>query len=152
MSADRWCGPDDDLGRFVASQCDNTLRSYREQPLSVVEHANLERDTARGGYQHRQMYELVQNAADALWTGPGSARRDGMNAAEHSHRGRIEVRLSKRCLYCADDGDPIDESGMTALMFSHMSPKRATGQIGTADTRRRSKRGGIAQLSRVALA
>lgn len=127
----RWCGPDDDLGRYVASQCDNTLRSYREQPLSVVEHANLERDTAHGGYQHRQMYELVQNAADALWSGPGSARRDGINAAEHSDRGRIEVRLSKRCLYCADDGDPIDESGMTALMFSHMSPKRATGQIGT---------------------
>lgn len=131
MSADRWCAPDDVLGRFVSSECQSTLDSYRAQPKLVVEHANLERDTAHGGYQHRQMYELVQNAADALWIEPTSARSAGSRGAGHSHRGRIEVKLTEHCLYCADDGDPIDESGMTALMFSHMSPKRATGQIGT---------------------
>ena len=131
VPAKKWCGPDDDLGRFVSGEVQSTLDAYRMQPNLVVEHANLERDTAHGGYQHRQMYELVQNAADALWTAPGSARPDGMHAAERSHRGRIEVTLTECCLYCADDGDPIDESGIRALMFSHMSPKRASGQIGT---------------------
>ncbi len=131
MSTERWCGPDGDLGQFVSREAQRTLDSYIAQPKLVVEHANLERDTAHGGYQHRQMYELVQNAADALWVEQASAPFDGLHAGQDPHRGRIEVRLTERCLYCADDGDPIDQPGMTALMFSHMSPKRATGQIGT---------------------
>ena len=44
--------------------------------------------------------------------------------------GRIEVRLTEDCLYCADDGAPIDENGVRALMFSRLSTKRATSQIG----------------------
>ncbi len=131
MSTETWCGPSGELGRFVTSESESTLASYREQPKLVTEHALSERDTSHGGYQHRQMYELVQNAADALWVEQASERSDRSHADEHAHRGRIEVRLTERCLYCADDGDPIDRSGMTALMFSHMSPKRATNQIGT---------------------
>ena len=34
-------------------------------------------------------------------------------------------------LYCADDGTAIDAEGVTALMFSRLSPKRGTNQIGT---------------------
>ena len=40
------------------------------------------------------------------------------------------VRLTDRFLYCADEGEPIDRDGVTALMFSHMSPKRDPRQIG----------------------
>ncbi|MYJ48258.1 MAG: hypothetical protein F4070_11565, partial [Acidimicrobiales bacterium] len=68
METTRWCGPGDDLGRFISDQVQSTLDAYSVQPNLVVEHARQERDTAHGGYQHRQMYELVQNAADALWT------------------------------------------------------------------------------------
>ena len=111
-----WCGPDDELGRFIAGESRKTRAAYIEQPHLVREHANAEEDTARGGYARRQLFELVQNAADALAAVPGG--------------GRIEIRLTKDCLYCADDGRPIDRDGVTALMFSHLSPKRGTIEIG----------------------
>ena len=76
----------------------------------------MEEDTARGGYAHRQLFELVQNGADAL--------------ADKPRGGGIALRLTKDCLYCADDGEPIDRAGVTALMFSHLSPKRGTSEIG----------------------
>ena len=111
-----WAGPEGALGRFVAAETKKTLDAYRAQPISVTEHANLEHDTAHGGYAHRQLYELVQNGADALsQAGTGQS---------------ILIRLTERFLYCADDGKPIDEAGVTALMFSHMSSKRGTAAIG----------------------
>ena len=80
------------------------------------EHANHEEDTARGGYAHRQLFELIQNSADAL--------------ADTAGGGRIDIRLTDSYLYCADDGKPIDATGVKSLMFSHLSPKRGTTQIG----------------------
>ncbi len=111
-----WAGPDGALGRFVAAETKKTLDAYRAQPNHVTEHANQEHDTAHGGYAHRQLYELVQNGADALsQAGTGQS---------------ILIRLTEQFLYCADDGKPIDEAGVTGLMFSHMSSKRGTAEIG----------------------
>ena len=111
-----WAGPEDSLGRFVSTETQKTLSAYRAQPVHVAEHANEEHDTAHGGYARRQLYELVQNGADALsQAGTGQS---------------ILIRLTERFLYCADDGKPIDEAGVTGLMFSHMSSKRDTGEIG----------------------
>ena len=111
-----WAGPDGDLGVYIAEESQKTLDAYGHQPNLVDEHANHEEDTARGGYAHRQLFELVQNSADALAGIP-----DG---------GRITIRLTESCLYCADDGNPIDRDGVRALMFSHLSPKRGTSEIG----------------------
>ena len=129
MSLDGWAGPDGELGRYIFEESRRMLGSYRAQPNLVVEHANVEEDTAYGGYQHRQFFELVQNSADALWFDAGA--REMGDHAPAGGRGRIEVRLTGNCLYCADDGEPIDADGVKALMFSHLSPKRATSQIGT---------------------
>ena len=131
MSFGTWSEPGGDLDRFVSEQARGTLDAYRAQPNLVTEHAFQERDMAMGGYQHRQLYELVQNAADALWARAASAQPHRSTANERGDESRIEVRLTDRCLYCADNGYPIDQEGMRALMFSRMSPKRATGQIGT---------------------
>ena len=111
-----WAGPDGVLGRFVADETCKTLNAYRAQPSLVTEHANHEYDTARGGYAHRQLYELVQNGADAL-IHPGTGRS-------------ILIRLTDRFLYCADDGKPINDDGVKALMSAHMSTKRGTSEIG----------------------
>ena len=129
MLLDRWERPDGDLGRYITDESEKTLNSYREQEALVEEHARLEQDTAQGGYQHRQFYELIQNSADALWPTNGADGAGGLARAPSP--GRIEVRLSKSYLYCADDGDPIDRDGVRALMFSHMSTKRGSDQIGT---------------------
>ena len=111
-----WHGPENALGRFVLAEAHKTLEAYRAQPHLVTEHANQEYDTAHGGYAHRQLYELVQNGADAL-THPSTGQS-------------ILIRLTKRYLYCADDGKPIDEEGVKGLMFAHMSSKRGTTEIG----------------------
>ena len=83
--------------------------------LIVVVHTYHE-VSVDGGYAHRQLFELIQNGADAL-----SGASEG---------GRIAIRLTDARLYCADDGEPIDRDGLKALMFSHMSPKRGTSEIG----------------------
>ena len=111
-----WAGPGDELGRFVDNDSRKTLRAYRSQPTLIREHANHEEDTARGGYAHRQLFELAQNSADAL--APGS------------RLGRVSMLMTESHLYCADDGRPINEEGVTALKFSHLSPKRRTAEIG----------------------
>ena len=111
-----WAGRKSPLGRFVNQETHKTLNAYRAQPHLVVEHANQEHDTAHGGYAHRQLYELVQNSADAL---------------SHADTGQsILIRLTERFLYCADDGKAIDEDGVKGLMFAHMSSKRGTSEIG----------------------
>ncbi len=111
-----WAGPDGRISEFIVEETKKTLRAYREQPHLVTEHANQEHDTAHGGYAHRQLFELVQNSADALANSPGGKS--------------ILVRLTKNHLYCADDGGAISEDGIRALMFSHMSSKRNTSEIG----------------------
>ena len=129
MTPQEWAGPGGMLGRYVTEETEKTLNSYREQEALVEEHARLEQDTAQGGYQHRQLYELIQNSADALWPTGGAGGAGG--SVKTPRLGRIEVRLTESCLYCADDGDPIDSDGVKALMFSHMSTKRGSDQIGT---------------------
>ena len=111
-----WAGLNGGLASYITEESEKTLNAYGEQPNLVDEHANHEEDTARGGYAQRQLFELVQNSADAL-----SGKQGG---------GRIEIRLTENYLYCADEGEPIDVDGVRALMFSHMSPKRETSVIG----------------------
>ena len=111
-----WEGVDGALAQFVAAEARRTLDAYRSQPNLVTEHANHEHDAARGGYAHRQLYELAQNSADAL-THEGAGQS-------------VLIRLTDQYLYCADDGKPLDEAGVKALMFAHMSSKRGTAEIG----------------------
>ena len=111
-----WTGSSGRIGLFIEQEAQRSLNAYREQPKLVTEHARSEQDTAQGGYSHRQLFELVQNSADALLESP---------------RGRsILIRLTDEFLYCADDGTPIDENGVEGLMFDRMSSKRNTAAIG----------------------
>ena len=126
---DEWAGTDGELAAYISEQSLRTLDSYRAQPNLIAEHAAVEQDTAHGGYQHRQLFELVQNSADALWVDSGDQAPRSYGTAREG--GRVEVRLTKDFLYCADDGKPIRPDGIRALMFSHLSPKRGTSQIGT---------------------
>lgn len=110
-----WADPNGPIGRYISEDTRKTREAYRSQPDLILEHANHEEDTARGGYAHRQLFELVQNSADAL---------------AGSNGGRICIRLTSKYLYCADEGKPVDEDGVRALKSSHMSSKRGTAEIG----------------------
>ena len=110
-----WCGAQGAAGEYILAESEKTLAEYCSQPNMVLEHANYEEDAARGGYATRQLFELIPNGADALSESAG---------------GRIGLRSTPTHLYCADEGQPIDQDGVRALMFSHLSPKRGTSKIG----------------------
>ncbi|MBS0356518.1 MAG: hypothetical protein JSR83_21745, partial [Proteobacteria bacterium] len=75
-----------------------------------------------GGYGYRQVLELVQNGADAILEAHASG-------ALPQHGSKIEVLLSRSCLYVANTGAALSADGIDALLRSHSSPKRAN-QIG----------------------
>ena len=70
---------------------------------------NLEINLA-GQYHGRELYELIQNAADAVSDG-----NDG--------EGRITLWVQDRIFYCANTGSSIDESGVRALGSAFISSK-----------------------------
>lgn len=110
---DRWVEEDQSVViRHLREENERTLDSYRVQPRYIREHAQIERSTAQGGYENRQLYELIQNGADALQDQVGS--------------GRIEVVLTAGTLYCANQGEPLTVDGLETILGSHMSTKRGT--------------------------
>ena len=105
-----------DLANFVLEECDRRLRAYTAQPRDATEHFETENEVLSGGYAYRQLYELIQNAADAV-------------TAAGDTRGRIHVRLTPDTLLAANSGAPLDEDGIVALLNARSSPKRGN-QIG----------------------
>ena len=98
------------------------LRSYDADPGLLKEHFGIEETVLAGGYGYRQIFELVQNGADALL----EARERGDALGDD---GRIHVQLRGSRLYVANTGAPLSEEGLDALLRSHSSPKRGN-QIG----------------------
>ena len=103
------------VGVYIAEETERTLDAYRSQPNLIEEHANHEEDAARGGYARRQLFELVQNSADAL---------------SGSEGGRIRIVLTRDYLYCADVGRPVNKDDVKGLMRSYLSPKFGRDEIG----------------------
>jgi len=104
---------DSDVTKSVAKYTDSCLDAYEVHPDLVPEHFAIEREIAEGGYGRRQIYELVQNGADAILQHGGAVG------------GRIEVVLTPSALYCANEGAPIDVDGVRAILGAHRSSKRS---------------------------
>ena len=117
-----WAGPEDALGRYIARRSRERLENYGNVPDDVVEHANLEQDTTQGGYQHRQLFELVQNSADAL--SPASAASSETAGTSSAHDGVDDGGVDG----VADGARPRHGAGSLAV---HMI--REHGRISTAD-------------------
>ncbi|MBB3472751.1 DEAD/DEAH box helicase [Sphingomonas sp. BK345] len=106
----------EELAAFVADECERRLRAYEAQPRDANEHFETEVEVLSGGYAWRQLFELVQNAADAI----GEAGHDA---------GRIQITLEADRIIAANTGAPLDRGGIVALLNARSSSKRA-GQIG----------------------
>lgn len=117
---EEWPGLDSSIGRFVEAQAERTLAGYREQPAWIEEHVGIEEAIRSGGYGHRQIYELVQNAADAI---------EEAREYKRNFTGRVAVVLTDEALYCANQGSAIDVDGALSILTSHISRKRGH-QIG----------------------
>ncbi|MEO3939340.1 DEAD/DEAH box helicase family protein [Dermatophilaceae bacterium Soc4.6] len=74
-----------------------------------MQDANVERGSAEGAYAKRQLFELLQNASDAI---------------RGTSSGRCEVILGPDTLYVANSGEPVTVEGVIALMGTHDSVKR----------------------------
>lgn len=98
----------------VLEQSSRVLQTYAVDPGLVAEHANGERRITQGGYGDRQLFELVQNAADEMADESG---------------GRVYVVLTETHLYCANEGSPVTPEGAETILRMSMSKKRG-GQIG----------------------
>ena len=60
-----WEGVESPVCVEVVEQANQNLDSYRVNPPLLEEQVNIELAAAEGGYGRRQIYELVQNGADA---------------------------------------------------------------------------------------
>lgn len=112
---DAW-NADQSLIDYVQQLHSSALAAYRENPNLIEEHTNQEESIKVGGYAHRTVQELVQNAADAL-AGSADSSMSG---------GRIEVVLDEvnRRLYVANGGRPFSRNGLRAVVHAHLSAKR----------------------------
>ncbi|WP_193215212.1 hypothetical protein, partial [Luteolibacter marinus] len=90
MTRSPWPAADPELLRFIEGWKATVSSTYREDPLLLEEHARQENSFRTSGYSRRQVTELVQNAADAIF--------------KSGTTGRIEIRLTDDHLYCANDG------------------------------------------------
>ncbi|WP_446664138.1 sacsin N-terminal ATP-binding-like domain-containing protein [Flexivirga sp. B27] len=108
-----WASVDGELAAAVEDQNERLIETYRADPKRLEEDANTERSVHDGAYSQRQLYELLQNAADAMRTGEG----------------RCEVLLTDHTLYVANQGAPLSVHGVETLMAAHLSAKR-DDQIG----------------------
>ncbi|RVW08220.1 DEAD/DEAH box helicase [Prescottella agglutinans] len=106
--ATKWAGAEGGLADHVRSQTEQCLAAYRVKPNLIEQDAGIELSNVEGGYGRKQLYELVQNAADAMV----------------QTRGRIALVLANGNLYCANEGAPLTSSGIETLMASHISRKR----------------------------
>ena len=104
------------LSTLVKEMNRKRLEAYEVQPLDVREHAETENEVLSGGYAYRQLYELIQNAADAI-------------LESNKPHGSIVVRLLPDKLVVANTGAELDKDGVIALLMARSSPKRSN-QIG----------------------
>ena len=98
----------------ILEQSMRVLETYRVDPGLIQEHANGERRITQGGYGDRQLFELVQNAADEITSDPG---------------GTVHVVLNESHLYCANTGSEVTPEGAETILRMSVSRKRG-GQIG----------------------
>ncbi|MGW5735478.1 MULTISPECIES: sacsin N-terminal ATP-binding-like domain-containing protein [Streptomyces] len=86
------------------------LDAWAASPARFREDANAEEDLALGGYRDRLIVELAQNAADA--------------AARAGAPGRLSLTLRDGVLAAANNGAPLDATGVESLSTLRASAKR----------------------------
>jgi hypothetical protein len=96
---------------FIEEHNRQVIESYKSHRDLIEEHVNQEIAAAEGAYGKRQVFELIQNAADAT-----RGFRDG----------RIYVILTPNALYCANTGEPITVGGVRAILQSFLSRKQGS--------------------------
>ncbi len=111
-----WPPEDPSLRKQLVDAVRGRIESYRSTPRDIEEHVSMEMRSREGGYRGRAIYELAQNALDAM-----------VEAGDE--RGRVVVLLEPHRLVVANTGAPLDAEGIDALLYANIGRKRGQ-QIG----------------------
>lgn len=117
-----WAGIDNEIASQLWAKNERRKSFFNEDPELFISGSNAVANAAEGDYKQRQLYELVQNATDAMTPGKltGAA-------------GRVSVVLTQDALYCANEGRPFSQMGFRALAYPYVTGKddlSAIGQFG----------------------
>ena len=112
-----WAGPTDALATEVALDNERYRLSRAELPENIANDFRQEREGHEGDYRRRQIFELVQNGADAINDDPAL------------EAGAVHVVLTPDGLYCANEGAPFTAAGLLSLRLQLWSSKSGN-QIG----------------------
>src|SRR2546423_1507387 len=98
-TAKRWSAPNASLVAYVEENRTSILEVLRILPELNRVHFGTEPSVLSSGFRFRQIFEVVQNAADAILEA-ADAGEDG---------GRILVRVSDTHLYVSNTGAPLNK-------------------------------------------
>lgn len=118
-SMGEWAGPQNDIAKRLLELNDERGRYFRKDPNAFRSASNTVANAAEGDYKDRQLFELVQNAVDAM--GPEAATQKS---------GRVAVVLTPTALYCANEGRPFTFKGFEALCWPYVTGKGGEPTIG----------------------
>jgi hypothetical protein len=110
-TATRWPSPDASLVAYVEADRAKILQVYKIKPELIREHSGTEQSVLSSGYRYRQIFEVVQDAADAVL--------EAADAGEDA--GRILVRVTNSHLYVGNTGAPLSKDGIIALLGANSS-------------------------------
>jgi hypothetical protein len=116
-----WAGIDNAIARDLEELNTHRKTAYSNLPESLEGEVNAVALASDGDYRFRQLYELIQNSADAL------------TSETETGGGRIKVVLTRGALYCANEGRAFTAQGFRAIGFPNVSRKDdilAIGQFG----------------------
>ncbi len=117
----KWTGLPNSVATALKVHNDNRKVNKKNTPGDFQALTNTALSASNGDYKDRQLYELIQNAADVL------------TSTTEGNSGRIKVVLTPNALYCANEGRPFSPGGFEAVGTPNNSVKddhQAIGQFG----------------------
>jgi hypothetical protein len=113
IEATKWSSSEGEIPQKMINEINPLTReTYRIDPNLIDVDSKIVALIAQGDYRHRQIFELIQNAADAILEDPTLAGG-----------GRVKIVLSQHGLYCANEGAPFSLEGFVALRYPIGSAK-----------------------------
>jgi superfamily II DNA or RNA helicase len=108
-----WSNSTSDLALRVMAKAEQIRQGYRHDHMRIVTDHVIVSSISQGDYRARQIYELVQNGADAI----------GADSTEKVDGGKVKIVLTKDGLYCGNQGAPFSFEGIEAIAYPIHSAK-----------------------------
>lgn len=115
----KWAIPEDDGPNSFINDVNPRLRAvYRTDPNLIEVDRKIVAMISQGDYRHRQIFELIQNAADAI-----------VEDISLKNGGRVKLVLTQDGLYCANEGAPFSHEGIKTLRYP-IATTKVGNQVG----------------------